>query len=332
MVGRLEFKTKRNLKWFGMVPLFDPKEGQTVVDPPGSGRGWWAGAPSVIYDDQKDRFLLFYRLRKPRELGRGFKCCIAESVDGASFSVIWEGTKEELQSPSLERASIFKNLDGSYSLYISYVDPKDLRWRMDYLHAESADEFDLRRRFKIFTAEDIHVEGVKDPYVFLLSGIYYMFISYVPTPPKVDNELKKRMHETADVFNTGISKSHTALAVSKDGRSFKWLGDILSPKTGWDGYATRIGCILPAPPVLAVFYDGSAAVEENYEEKTGLAFTFDLMRYERVSVERPFLTSPNSSGSLRYLDAIELDGKIYYYYEYAREDGSHELRMNRVNL
>jgi hypothetical protein len=35
---------------------------------------------------------------------------------------------------------------------------------------------------------------------------------------------------------------------------------------------------------------------------------------------------------LRYLDAIVVGGVIHYYYEYARADGSHELRLNRVEV
>jgi len=36
-----------------------------VVKPPGRGRGFWAGAPSVIYDPEEKKFYLYYRLRKP---------------------------------------------------------------------------------------------------------------------------------------------------------------------------------------------------------------------------------------------------------------------------
>jgi len=327
-----QFKTKKNLKWFGTAPLFDPKEGQTVIEPLSSGRGWWAGAPNVLYDDQRRRFLISFRHRKPRELGRGFKACIAESEDGRKASIIWEGTKEELGSDSLERFCIFKHPDGSFTLYASYVDPRDLRWRIDSVHANRPEKFDLRKRSQVLTAGDAKVEGVKDPYVFLVGAIYYMFISYVPSPPKVDENLKRRMHETADVFNTGISRSHTALAISRDGRNFEWAGDIFSPGKGWDGYATRIGSILHTPPGFTVFYDGSATVQENYEEKTGMAHTFDLKHYQKLSVDEPVLVSPHSSGSLRYLDAVEVEGKVYYFYEYAREDGSHELRMNTVDL
>jgi hypothetical protein len=36
-------------KWFSLPPLFDPREGVTIVELLRSGAGWWAGAcnPSV---------------------------------------------------------------------------------------------------------------------------------------------------------------------------------------------------------------------------------------------------------------------------------------------
>ena len=54
------------------------------------------------------------------------------------------------------------------------------------------------------------------------------------------------------------------------------------------------------------------------------------MRWQRLSVERPWRASPHASGSLPYLDALELEGEWWLYYEYARPDGSHELRLSRT--
>jgi hypothetical protein len=82
--------------------------------------------------------------------------------------------------------------------------------------------------------------------------------------------------------------------------------------------------------VFVGFYDGSAARDEDTEEKLGVAVSFDLVRWRRLSEEGPWLVSPHATGSLRYLDVLERDGEWWLYYEYARPDGSHELRLSRV--
>ncbi|MGH2353308.1 MAG: hypothetical protein ACRDJN_17010, partial [Chloroflexota bacterium] len=172
-----------------------------------------------------------------------------------------------------------------------------------------------------------------DPYVGIFGGLYYMLISYATRPGAEVSEQEK--HGTADIFNTGKTTSNTGLALSGDGLRWRWLGDCFSPRAGtdaWDAYAARIGTLIYRAPVWTAFYDGSASVDGNYEERTGVAVSFDLRHFERVSYAGPVLTSPHASGSLRYLDAVQLDGEILYYYEYARADGAHELRLNRVPL
>jgi len=37
-------------------------------------------------------------------------------------------------------------------------------------------------------------------------------------------------------------------------------------------------------------------------------------------------------GCIRYIEAVPVDGAIYYYYEWTREDGSHELRVTRTEV
>jgi len=39
---------RSHAKAVGSLPLFDPLEGVVVADPPGTGEGYWAGAPSAI--------------------------------------------------------------------------------------------------------------------------------------------------------------------------------------------------------------------------------------------------------------------------------------------
>lgn len=320
-------------RYFGVLPLFDPQAGERVMAPPGEGPGYWAGAPSVLFDREDGYFYLYYRLRVPRELGRGIECRIARSRDGVTFETIWSARKQEFPTDSMERAALFKSPEGRWRLYLSYVDPADNRWRIDVTEAAAPAGFDIRHRQPVLTADDAQCEGVKDPYVVLLGRQYRMYVSYATRPAQAYPA--QELHGTADIFNTGKTTSNTGLAVSEDGLTFRWTGDVFAPRASeaaWDAYAARITSLLYIPPVFLAFYDGSASVAENYEEKLGLAISLDLARFERVTERGPLVRSPHGSGSIRYVDVINVDGTLHYYYEYALPDGSHELRHSRVFL
>jgi len=323
---------KKHSKSIGFIPLFDPLKGETVVEPPGKGPGYWAGAPSAFYDYELDRFFLYYRLRRPRGKGRGYECRIAESPGGIHFKNVWALKKEKLSSPSIERAALFKTLDNRYRLYISYVDGKTNQWRTDMMSANLPDKFSTKTLSKVFTADDIWAEAVKDPAVYLIGRKYYMFLSYATRAESYKGVNRRKLHQTQDCFNTGMIVSETGLATSIDGVNFDWQGPILQRGTGWDCYCCRLSTFLYRSPVFAAFYDGSRSVDENYEEKTGLVFSLDMKNWRKVSKKGPVVSSPYGSKSLRYMDALQVDGAIFYSYEFARKDGSHELRMNKVEL
>lgn len=319
-------------KWLGVAPLFDPGKGKTVIEPLGKGQGYWAGAPSVLYDEDAKRFYLYYRLRKPRPI-RGGIVEIGESRDGVKFKTIWRCTRNQLRSDSIEKSALFKTPEGKYRLYISYVDPADSRWRIDLMEADSPAGFNPAKRGKVLTAADVGLEAVKDPAVYLIGGMYVMIVSIARVPKRAGKGAKQAMHATADCYNTGLIKSATGLATSADGVTFEWQGEVFSPtEDGWDSYCARISSVLYLPPVFTGFYDGSRSEKENYEERVGLAVSSDLRRFDRVTTDGPLFAWPQGSGSVRYLDAFALDGRIYYYYEIARRDGSHELRLSAVAL
>ncbi len=323
------------LKRFGLAPLFDPAQGVTVIEPPGSGPGWWAGAPGALYDDATRKFYLYYRLRRPRgvEPDRGGECRIAESSDGRTFRTIWSARKSQFDSDSMERAALVKCLDGVWRLYLGYVDPRHKKWRVDFMEAGAPDRFDPAARRPLFDPEDLGVEGVKDPYVLTLGPKYHMILSYATRSGSLSATQERSLHATADAYNTGLVTSRTGLATSVDGVHFDWQGDILSPPaSGWDAWCARVCSVVYLPPVFTAFYDGAAHVSGNYEERTGLAVGADLRSLDRVTLSGPALASPHASGSLRYLDAVQFPDRIYYYYEYARPDGSHETRLNIVEI
>jgi hypothetical protein len=309
--------------------LFDPQDGTTIREPLAAGPGYWAGAPTVQYDRVTERFHLFYRLRQPRPI-RGGECRIARSEDGVDFEDIWRAESSDFDSPSIEKCSVFRGLDDRFRLYASYVDGETGKWRVDLLEADGPEHLEPAKRQPVFVADDLDAEGVKDPYVFVYNGVYLMLLSYAPHPKRSADE--ETMHGTGDVYNTGVTTSETGLAISRDGVHFEWQGNVFRPGTGWDAYCARIGSVLHRPPYWLGFYDGSASVEENYEEQAGLAISWDLRRFASLTPFGPWTTSGGGSGSVRYVDALHLGDRVHYYYEFARADGSHELRLNVVPL
>ena len=320
-------------KHFGEVPWFNPSAGQTVIAPEAAGAGYWAGAPSILWDADRGSYLLTYRRRRPRgiEPDRGYVAHIAESKDGLVFTDIWTVEKSAFDSASMERFSLAREADGTYRLYACYVDPSDSRWRIDVIESDQPDRFDPRAARLALTAASSGTEGVKDPWVFKVGGLWHMLVSYA-APRDVDSATRERMHSTADVYNTGVLVAPTGLATSHDGLAWQWEGELMGVGApgSWDTYQTRLGTLLYQSPLWLGFYDGAASVEGNYEERTGIAYSHDLRRWERVSRLDPAFVSPEGSGSLRYVDAVARPGALYVYYEYARADGAHELRRSVV--
>jgi len=315
------------MRLYPRIINFEPSAGFTVRSPLSQGPGFWAGAPSALWDGDTGRYYLYYRYRKPRELGRGVECRIACSEDGLHFTDIWAATKEEIQTSSMEKAGLFK-LNESWLLYLSFVGD-DGRWRIEMLEADCPENFDVKKRCVVLTPDDCQAEGVKDPAVYEIAGQLYMIVSYAPKPSSyIDPEA---LHGTHDVYNTGLLKSHTGLATSQDGRHWRWEGDILSPPDeGWDSYCTRLSSIVCFLGLWLGFYDGSASVQENYEEKVGLCVSLDLRHWERLTKTGPLALSPHASGSVRYVEALSGPSGVLCYYEYALPDGSHELRAQRI--
>jgi hypothetical protein len=293
-------------------PRFDPEDGVTILEPGGSGPGHWVGCPSVLVDAERGSTLLVHRRRRPRggePPDRGWECCIAESADGVRFDELWSVRKEQLGSTSLERFCLRRDPAGGYLLYTSYEHPDDGRWRIDVLRADAPDGFDPAAATTVLTPAGTGTAAVKDPYVVRHGDGWLMYVS---------------------TFLTDAGPAPTCLAASEDGVAFRWLGETLPVGTGWDRYQARLSAIVRAGPGFVGFYDGAASAAEDTEERLGLAVSTDLRRWERVTADGPWLVSPHATGSLRYVDAVEREGEWWLYYEYARADGSHELRLSRV--
>lgn len=312
-----------------LADLFDYGRSLVVREPLGSGGGWWAGAPGAFCDPADGAVYLTYRHRRPRgvEPDRGGETRIARSTDGVAFDDIAALTKDQFDSPSIERCAIHRAPDGAWLWYVSYVDGETGRWRTDLIEAPRPDAFHPANRQLLFEAHAPDVEGVKDPWVLRIGPVWYMLLSYArTTQPHAADDAK---HGTADIYNTGLTLSCTALATSLDGRVWTWQGDVLHPtrQGAWDSYAARLVCALPHAGGWLGFYDGAADVSGNYEERTGIAVGPCLFAWRSITPDGPALTSPHASGGLRYMDTITHGTRRLFYFESARPDGSHELRV-----
>jgi len=311
-------------KTFDTVPLFDPEVSNLVRAPLGDGPGWWAGAPGATFDAQSNTFYLVYRQRQPRELGRGVELRIAASDNGIAFTDIWALPKTSLDALSVERASLIRGLDGRWLLYLCYVYPEDGRWRVGLVEADEPDAFDVTTMTTLLIPEDFGAIRMKDPNVFIIGRMTYLLVTYATEEPAPN----------------GLPFYRTGIAMSGDGRRFQWMGDATPmmnypalPNAGpaWDGHCRRIGAMVPLETGgWLAFYDGSASADENYEERTGIAQTFDLRTFYSLTPDHPALFSRHATGCLRFVDVVQVGRELFYYYEIARADGAHELRVSVV--
>jgi hypothetical protein len=316
-----------------LPPKFDPEAGEVVLTPEVAEAGYWIGCAGIRHEQDQGRFLLTYRQRRPRgheDAERGWRCAVAVSMDGVTFEDVWSVDKRELGTSSMERFAVLPTAEG-YTLFISYVDPADNRWRIDAIDAPTPDAFDLAGRRPVLTAASTGTEGVKDPYLFVHGDDVYMFLSYAEAGEFGETE-RARMHATADVYNVGITTHPTGLAISRNGGGFEWVGKVLDVGHGWDRYQARLNSVVATDDGFVGFYDGSASAEENYEERCALAVSHDLRTWTSVNPDGPWITGAGTTGSLRYFDAVPVGKELYVYYEATRTDGAHELRMTRLPL
>lgn len=319
--------TGASQKWYGLLPRFDPDAGETIAEPPGSGYGYWAGAPSAVYDRETSRFYVYYRLRWPLGDRRGGVCRIAESEDGISFRTIWEATKEQFGATSVERAALLRDPSGEWRLYISYdvaqsYDRNPATWRVDLLQAASPAEFDPATRRVVMDATMYGFSHVKDPVVVIVGGEYLALTSVG----------HREQHHPAD--DEGLIRTRgrgmVALHRSIDGIHFPTAQILLEPETPFDALNIRPSALVYLPPVWSLLYDGSPSRADAYDEFCGLAISDDLVKFRRLTPTFPWVRSGQASGSVRYVDVVPVGDTIHYFYEYARGDRAHELRHSAV--
>ncbi|HEX3426525.1 MAG TPA: hypothetical protein VHT30_10375 [Acidimicrobiales bacterium] len=290
---------------------------KTVVEPPGRGPGYWAGAPSAVW--HRGEVWLAYRLRRPVDAGRGYANVLARSPDGYSFETVAGVTSAQFQAASLERPALVAAPDGTWRLFVSCSTEGSKHWWIEVLEAASPERFGAQGGRMVLPGD--HTTAWKDPVVAAGDDGWRMW------PCRHDITVA----DDAD-------RMESWYATSADGERWDLRGPALRPTPGtWDQRGVRISAVVEAlggPSRWLAFYDGRASAEENWHERTGVALSPPAEPDHPSSPDQfrpvgpgPLVTAP----SIRYVSPVALpDGSWLVYYEAQREDGAHELRVEHA--
>jgi hypothetical protein len=266
---------------------------------PGHGPGYWAGASSATLDED-GTFVIGYRVRNGHD--GAAETVIARSEDGERFTTVATLQESEFGAKSMERPSLVRTETGRWRLYVCCADPASPHWWIDALEADDPEGFDAADARTIFPGD--RLTGVKDPLVHRTSQGWRAWICchLLDQPGEED-------------------RMYTAYATSEDGLRWEWHGVALEGRPGtWDARGARVTTVLPDGRAA---YDGRATAEENWFERTGLAY--------ETEVPGRLLHADREPVDVRYLDVLPLpDGGFRIYYEARLPDESHELRTEFV--
>ncbi len=300
------------------------KDYSVILEPDKNAPEWWAGAPSVVRDDQ-GIFWLAARMRSPeftRGL-RGYEIRILRSEDGIHFKQVLVIKREEVPIPGFERPALL-------------IDPVTKKFKLFACGPFNEgpwcifkfDDVDDPAQFKASTARpviqapekqysrDVSVLEYKDPFIIYTAGKYHCFVTgYI------------RRNERLFHF------------ISPDGEQWQPVGDVNQPVmdlTGWHNFFIRPASVLPLGVGYLFVYEGSSTqwYDPVYNVVTGLGFTFDLQHITDLTPGAPLLLSstPGDFYTFRYSHWMFAGNEIWVYAEVARANNSHEIRLFRVPL
>lgn len=266
-----------------------------AVPAPGSGPGYWAGAPSGAFAPDGE-LVVAYRVRTPDD--RGARLVIA----GEGFDTLATLDRERFGAESLERPALVATESG-WRLYISCATPGSKHWRIDVLEADELARVAAAAPQTVFpgSAE----VGVKDPVIRRGPDRWEAWVCCHPLGQPGEED-----------------RMTTAFATSRDGLQWEWRGTALSGREGaWDARGARVTAVLADGSAL---YDGRATKAENFSERTGLAEPAGPPGRFRPAGAAPV-------ADVRYVDVVpDPGGGFVLLYERPRPDGSHELCLERV--
>jgi hypothetical protein len=293
-----------------------------VLEPDEDTPEWWAGAPSVVKDDN-GIFWLAARMREgnsPRGR-RGYEIRILSSQDGIHFQRAHSIPREEVPIRGFERPSLV-------------IDPKTKKFKLyacgpfgegerhpwcilkfdDVEHPTHFNPSSCKSVLQPSISSDPRcndVAGYKDPFIFLEDGKFHMFtIGY--------ERVERTYHFTSD-----------------DGETWHPAKPVLALDVcGWHNFYTRPACILPTGIGYFLIYEGSHSTwyDPSYNIATGIAYSFDLNNFIDLTPNEPLLKSatPGDYTTWRYSHWMYEEDRIMAYAEVSRPNNTNEIRLFNI--
>jgi hypothetical protein len=276
-----------------------------VISPPGVGEGFWAGGPSVVFDE--GAFHLAYRLRRPVDQGRGYANVVASSTDGIVFETVATVWARTFDCASLERPALIRRPDGGWRLYVSCSTPGSKHWWVEAVDTPpGGTPADLQNGRRTVVLPGSDVSAWKDVVVSRSGPTWQMWAC----------------EHLLDLGDDEADRMRSVYLTSSDGLDWTRRRTALGPTAqSWDGRGTRITSAFEHDGKWIASYDGRASAAENWFERTG--FAVGATPDDFVAVAGPL--GPVGR-TLRYLSVARLPAGLRLYVETARDDGANELR------
>ncbi|HEU5265154.1 MAG TPA: hypothetical protein VFU35_00580 [Jatrophihabitans sp.] len=277
----------------------------TVIEPPGSGVGYWAGGPSAVWLDGS--YYLAYRLRRPVTAGRGYANVVARSLDGVAFETVATVSSAQFDAASLERPALVPLDDGGWRLYVACSTPDSKHWWVEAIEAGDLAELADGKRTVVLAGDGM--TAWKDPVVRRSGTEWQMWACRHPL----------------DGGDAEADRMTSVYLTSDDGLVWDEVGTALAPTPGsWDARGARITSVVRTGDGWLAFYDGRASAAQNWFERTGAALGDSARAFRAIAGPTP------AGRTVRYLSLAETPSGTRLYWEASRSDGANDLRTAYV--
>lgn len=285
---------------------------------------YWAGAPSVVRDDEGS-FWMAARMRSPEHPRglRGYEIRILKSKDGVNFKKVHKIHREDVPIPGFERpALLIDPITKKFKLYACGPWEGGLWSIIKFEDAEDPSKFQANTAKAVIQApakqydRDVSVLEYKDPFIIHAAGEYHCYvIGYI------------RRNERMFHY------------VSEDGEHWKPAHDVNQPimdLSGWHNFFIRPASVVPLGIGYLFAYEGSSTTwyDPVYNVVTGIGFTYDLHNIIDLTPDSPLVmsTTPGQFHTWRYSHWIIVGKELFVYAEVTNQNHSHEIRLFRIPM